>query len=83
MEVVGDLTRAVLWCDENEALFGVGSEGKKVQAQDGEQTSELLAGESMMLSPVCLVTSLMVSSSKSLAFTLSLQLPNRIKSKLS
>lgn len=72
MEVVGDLTRAVLWCDENEGLLGVGSEGKKVQAQDGEQTSELLAGESMMLSPVCLVTSLMVSSSKSLAFTLSL-----------
>ena len=60
----------------------MGSEGQKVQAQDGEQTSELLAGESMMLSPICLVTLLMVSSSKSLAFTLSLQLPNRIKSKL-
>ena len=47
-----------------------------------EPKSELLAGENTALSPVCLATSLMGSFSKSLAFTLSLQLLNRIKPKL-
>ena len=47
-----------------------------------ELKSELLAGEKTTLSPVCLATSLMGSLSKSLAFTLSLQLLNRIKPKV-
>ena len=69
------------WCGNAEYLLRWAPGEKKCRHRT-ELKSELLAGENTTLSPVCLVTSLMGSFSKSLAFTLSLQLLNRIKPKL-
>lgn len=68
------------WCGKDECLLRWALREKKCRHKTLK--SELLAGENTALSPVCLVTSLIGSLSKSLAFTLSLQLLNRIKPKL-
>lgn len=69
------------WCGKDECSWMWAPREKKCRHRT-ELKSELLAGEETTLSPVCLVTSLMGSLSKSLAFTLSLQLLNRKKPKV-